>query len=181
MSLKTTYTSEIRPKLATSLGITSTLALPRLEKIVVHVGIGSLRQVPKITELVVRDLSLITGQKPVLRRAKQAVAAFKLRAGEIVGVAVTLRGERMYEFLERLIHVVLPRIRDFRGVPARGFDGYGNYTVGIKEHIVFPEIDQDSVSQFYGLAITIQTTATNAAHTRALLEALGLPIEKQQA
>ncbi len=179
MSLKATYLQTVRPALATKLGISNALALPRLTKMVVHVGVGSLRQVPKVIELVTRDLGLITGQKPVLRQAQQAVAGFKLRAGEVVGVSVTLRGQQMYEFLERLVHVVLPRIRDFRGVPARGFDGYGAYTFGIKEHIVFPEIDQDSVTQFYGLAVTLQTTATSTEHTRALLEALGLPIEKQ--
>lgn len=181
MSLKTIYRTELRPVLAKGQGQSVNLmAVPELRKIVVNVGVGSRRQVPKILELVGRDLARITGQQPATRRSKQAIAGFKLRAGEPVGLAVTLRGERMYGFLERLIHVALPRIRDFRGLPLSGFDGQGNYTFGIREHTVFPEIDQDQVTEFYGLGITLETSATDTAGADRLLRALGLPLVRPQ-
>lgn len=180
MSLATLYNQTIAPTLTKEHGLGNVHATPKLVKIVVNVGIGSNRTTPKMAEIVSKDLARITGQKPILTRAKKAVAAFKLRAGEVIGVAVTLRGNRMYDFLERLTKTSLPRIRDFRGLPMAGFDGHGNYSFGIKEHTVFPEIEHDSVTQFYGFGVTIATTATTDESAEALLRALGLPLKANE-
>ncbi|MBI4023212.1 50S ribosomal protein L5 [Candidatus Berkelbacteria bacterium] len=180
MSLKATYLETVLPQLQTQLGVTNRHAAPKLEKVVVNVGTGSLREVAKIHEIVPHDLALITGQKPVARQARKAVAAFKLRAGEIVGYAVTLRGARMYDFFQRLISITLPRIRDFRGLPLDGFDGHGNYSFGIREHAVFPEIDHDHVQHFYGLGVTVHTSAKSNQAGEALLRSLGFPLQKRE-
>ncbi len=180
MSLHSDYRKTIVPMLATELGIGNRQAVPALQTITVNVGFGSLRSQPKIAETISRDLARITGQKPALRRAKKAVAAFKLRAGEPVGLAVTLRGRRMYHFLERLIRTSLPRIRDFRGLPASGFDGHGNYTVGIKEHTVFAEVEHDSISSLYGMSITLATSATDDTTAATLLRKLGFPLKEKR-
>lgn len=177
MSLQAIYNETIAPALGTELGIVNKHALPQLRKITVNVGFGSSRGQGKIAETITKDLGKITGQKPTTRRAKKAVAAFKLRAGEPVGLAVTLRGSRMYNFLERLIRTSLPRIRDFRGLPVSGFDGHGNYTFGIKEHTVFPEIEHDSITQFYGMSVTLTTNTDSDAAAEALLRKLGFPLK----
>lgn len=178
MSLKVRYNQDIRPALGKALARTNPHAVPRLAKIVVNVGVGSMRDVPKVIELVQADLATITGQRPAPRPAKKAIAGFKLRSGEPVGVAVTLRGQRMYDFFERLVRTALPRIRDFRGLSRTGFDGHGNYALGVREQTVFPEIDTDVVSRFYGLGISITTTAATDAEAEALLRELGLPLEQ---
>ncbi|MBI4185552.1 50S ribosomal protein L5 [Candidatus Berkelbacteria bacterium] len=176
MALATEYNQTIRPALATALGIANIQAVPRVTVVVINVGFGSLRQIPKIADTIAHDLARVTGQHPAPRRARKAVAGFKLRAGEQVGTAVTLRGQRMYDFLERLVKTSLPRIRDFRGLPMNGFDGYGNYSFGIREHTVFPEIEQDQVTHFYGLGVSIRTTAKTDHAAEALLRAIGLPL-----
>lgn len=177
MSLSQNYKTTIRPALAKEMNIANIHAVPKLEKIILNVGLGSLRQTAKIIETVSHDLARVTGQQPAVRRARKAIAGFKLRQGEPIGVAVTLRGQRMYDFLERLARTSLPRIRDFRGLPLEGFDGNGNYTFGIKEHTVFPEIEHDSVTTFYGIGVTIVTTATTDSQAETLLRSLGLPLK----
>ncbi len=179
MTMKQRYITEIRPRLKDELGVRNVHMVPRLEKITVNVGLGSRRKDDKLEEAVIRDLARITGQTPVPRLARKAIAGFKLREGETIGVAVVLRGARMYDFLTRLIRVVLPRIRDFRGLPLSGFDGQGNYSFGIKEHIVFPEVDHERIQDLYGLGITITTTATTDAHGETLLRSLGMPFAEQ--
>lgn len=170
---------EATRKLGSELSIANVHAVPQLEKIVLNVGVGSMRQTPKIIEIITNDLARVTGQRPSVRHARKAIAGFKLRAGEPIGVAVTLRGQRMRDFLTRLIRTSLPRIRDFRGLPLEGFDGKGNYTFGIREHTVFPEIEHDNVTQFYGIGITIVTTAKTDEHAEALLRSLGLPLKSR--
>lgn len=177
MRLIERYTKEIKSKLATDLSIKNTNAVPKLSKVVVNIGTGSRRQQSKFLELATKDIALLTGQKPASRAARKAIAGFKLRSGEVIGLSSTLRGKRMYDFLERLIHVVMPRIRDFRGLPLSGFDAQGNYSFGIREHTVFPEIDQERVSEFYGLGVTIVTTASSNESAEALLRSLGLPLK----
>ncbi|MGI6103122.1 MAG: 50S ribosomal protein L5 [Patescibacteria group bacterium] len=179
MSLKEQYTKTVAPALTKELGVKNAHAVPRLAKISVNVGTGSRRGTQGLEEIVTRDLALITGQKPVTRTARKAIAGFKLRAGEVVGYAVTLRGKRMEDFFQRLVTVVLPRIRDFRGLPTTGFDGRGNYSFGVREHTVFPEINQDNVREFYGVGITITTTATDNRAAESLLRALGFPLVKR--
>jgi large subunit ribosomal protein L5 len=169
------YDDEIRPALQKQLGVATRMAVPRLEKIVINVGLGEAVQNPKLIEQAVSDLSRITGQRPVITRARKAIANFKLREGLAIGVAATLRRERMYEFLDRLIHVALPRVRDFRGLSPRGFDGRGNYTMGLREQIIFPEIDMDKVEKVIGMSITLVTSAENDEQGKALLDGLGIP------
>jgi len=169
------YDDEIRHALQQQLGVATRMAVPRLQKIVINVGLGEAVQNPKLIEQAVNDLSRITGQKPVVTRARKAIANFKLREGLAIGVAATLRRERMYEFLDRLIHVALPRVRDFRGVSPKGFDGRGNYTMGLREQIIFPEIDMDKVEKVIGMSVTLVTSADNDEQGRALLDALGIP------
>lgn len=181
MRLIEQYKTELRTKLGQELSIKNRNAVPKLEKMVVNIGTGSRRQNGKFLELAIKDLALITGQKPSSRKSHKAIAGFKLRTGEVIGLSVTLRGKRMYDFMERLIHVVMPRIRDFRGLQLSGFDGQGNYSFGIREHTVFPEIDHERLSEFYGIGVTMVTTATSNEAAEALLRALGLPLKKRAA
>jgi len=169
------YTEEISPVLMKEFKYKSTMQIPRLEKIVVNIGVGRAVQDIKALDGALEDLNVITGQKPVVRRAKKSISNFKLRAGMPVGCKVTLRRHRMYEFLDRLFNFAIPRIRDFRGVPGRSFDGHGNYTLGIKEQIIFPEIDFDKIDRTRGMDITFVTTAGNDEEAKALLKAFGLP------
>lgn len=177
--IKEQYQAEIVPELRKQFGIKNIMDVPRLEKIVVNMGVGDALQNPKLLDAAMEDLAAITGQKPKLCRARLSVAAFKLREGMAVGCKVTLRGKRMYEFYDRLVNVSLPRIRDFRGVPTKSFDGRGNYTLGIKEHIIFPEIDYDKIMQVLGMDITIVTSAKTDEMGLALLTELKMPFRRQ--
>lgn len=171
---------QINEKLKSQLGIKNTLALPRLEKVVVNVGVGKDKAKPGFSEQVEKSLAVLTGQKPASRRARQAIAGFKIRQGDKVGLQVTLRGQRMEDFVIKLANIVLPRMRDFRGLKVTSLDQNGNYTLGITEHIVFPEISTEQAENLFGLAITITTTAKNAQEGKVLLEAWGLPFQKEQ-
>jgi large subunit ribosomal protein L5 len=176
--LKTQYHDQIKGELKTSLGIGNVMEVPRLEKIVINMGVGRATQQPSLLESAVADLTLISGQKPIVTTAKTSIAGFKLREGQAIGTKVTLRGDRMWEFLDRLIAVAIPRIRDFRGLPAHSWDGRGNYTFGLKEQTVFPEIDYDKVDVPRGMDITIVTTADTDDAGKALLDAFGFPFKK---
>ncbi len=176
--LHTKYNKEIAPALQKQLGAKNVMQVPRLEKITLSVCLSEAVQNPKILNTVVDEITAITGQKAVITKAKKAISNFKLRAGIPLGVRVTLRKERMWSFLDRLNTLALPRVRDFRGLPNKGFDGRGNYNMGLKEQIVFPEINYDRVDKVRGMNITICTTAKNDAEGRALLEALGMPFRK---
>ena len=169
------YLDQVRPKLQQQFGYTSSMQIPKLEKIVLNVGIGEAGKNAKLLDSVVQELGLITGQKAVVRRAKKAISNFGLREGMPVGVSVTLRQSRMWEFLDRFINVSVPRIRDFRGLPTRSFDGRGNYTVGVKEQLIFPEIDYDKVQKIHGMDISFVTTAERDDEGLALLRELGMP------
>jgi large subunit ribosomal protein L5 len=173
--LQERYRNEVAPALMRDLGYKNPMAVPRLEKIVLNMGLGEAVQNPKLIESAVEELTAIAGQKPVVTRAKKAISNFKLREGVAIGAMVTLRGEHMYEFLDRMLTVALPRVRDFKGVPDRSFDGRGNYSLGFREQIVFPEINLDKVEKIKGLTVTICTTARTDADGKALLRALGLP------
>jgi large subunit ribosomal protein L5 len=173
--LQTYYTTVVRPRLAQQFGITNPMQLPRVTKVVLNVGMGEASKTPKLLDAVVAELAMITGQKPVITRAKKSIANFGLRAGVPVGASVTLRGARMYEFLDRLITVAVPRVRDFRGMPNKSFDGRGNYTTGIKEQLIFPEIDYDKVEKIHGMDITVVTNAGRDDLAMALLRELGWP------
>ncbi|WP_448570120.1 50S ribosomal protein L5 [Trichothermofontia sp.] len=174
-TLKTRYRETIVPQLTTQFGYTNVHQVPKLVKITVNRGLGEAAQNAKALESSVQELAVITGQKPVVTRAKKAIAGFKIRQGMPIGLMVTLRGDRMYAFLERLINLALPRIRDFRGVSPRSFDGRGNYTLGVREQLIFPEVDYDSIDQIRGMDITIVTTANTDEEGRALLRAMGMP------
>lgn len=176
--LKEKYHKEIVPQLMSELGYKNMMQVPRLEKVVINIGLGEAIQNPKALEAAEKDLATISAQHPVITRAKKSIASFKLRQGMPIGMMVTLRGKRMYDFLDRLISVALPRIRDFQGVPQNSFDGQGNYTLGIKEQIVFPEIDYDKVDRIRGLEVTIVTTASTNAEARQLLHLLGIPFKR---
>lgn len=178
--LKQRYRDEIAPALKEQLGITNPMQVPGFEKLVVNIGLGEAVGDAKALEGALRDLSIVTGQKPRVNRARKSIAGFKLREGMPIGVKVTLRGDRMWEFLDRLLSVALPRIRDFRGLKATAFDGRGNYTFGLVEQLVFPEIDYDSVDSIRGMDITIVTTAENDEQGRALLDAYGFPFVRSQ-
>ncbi|HEX6924081.1 MAG TPA: 50S ribosomal protein L5 [Longimicrobiaceae bacterium] len=169
------YEENVRAKLQQQFGYKSVMQTPRLEKVVVNVGIGEAAKNAKLLDSVVEELGLITGQRPTVRRAKKAISNFSLRQGMPVGVAVTLRRERMWEFVDRFINIAVPRIRDFRGLPSRSFDGRGNYTLGVKEQLIFPEIDYDKVQKIHGMDITFVTTAVNDEEGLALLRELGMP------
>lgn len=169
------YRREILPTLQQELGLSNPMRVPRLEKIVVNMGIGEAVRDAKMLDAAVADLAVITGQKPAIRRARKSIAAFKLRAGMAIGAKVTLRGARMWEFLDRLLSAALPRIRDFRGLDPEAFDGHGNYTLGVTEQLIFPEIDYDKVVKVRGMDITIVTTARDDAEGLGLLRALGFP------
>jgi large subunit ribosomal protein L5 len=169
------YRDEVIPALVREFDYRSVMEVPRLHKITINVGIGEAIQNARALDAVVSDLRLITGQQPVIRRAKRSVAAFKLRTGMPVGVSVTLRGQRMYEFLDRLVNITLPRIRDFRGISGKSFDGRGNYSLGLREQLVFPEINYDEVDKIRGLEISITTTARTDEEGKALLTKMGMP------
>jgi large subunit ribosomal protein L5 len=176
--LHQTYRNEIVPKLKQDLGVANVMQVPKITKITVNMGVGEAVADRKLMDAAVADLTKITGQKPSVRKSRKAVASFKLRAGLGVGCMVTLRGDRMYEFLDRLINIAMPRIRDFRGVSPRSFDGRGNYSLGVKEQIIFPEIQYDQIDQIRGMDITITTTASDNKQGRALLEAFNFPFRK---
>jgi large subunit ribosomal protein L5 len=172
------YRATVVPRLREDLKIENAMQVPRITKITVNMGVGEAVADRKVMDAAVTDLTKITGQKPLITKSRKAIASFKLRAGLAVGAKVTLRGVRMYEFLDRLINIAMPRIRDFRGVSARSFDGQGNYSLGVKEQIIFPEIQYDQVDQIRGMDITITTTAVDNRHGRALLEAFNFPFRK---
>jgi large subunit ribosomal protein L5 len=177
--LKDRFRDEIVPAMMREQGYSNPMQVPRLEKIVLNVSLGEAIQNQRALEATTSDLALITGQRPVVTRAKRPIASFKLRAGMAIGVMVTLRGERMYEFFDRLVNAALPRVRDFQGVPRRAFDGRGNYTLGIKEQIVFPEVDYDKVDKIRGLQVSVITTARTDEEARSLLEHMGVPFSRQ--
>lgn len=179
ISLKNLYDTEIKDLLQKQLQISNVMEIPKLDKIVLNMGLGDAVQNPKIVEKASQELTLIAGQKAVVTKAKKSIATFKLRAGMPIGTRVTLRKEKMYDFLSKLINIALPRVRDFRGVSSKGFDGRGNFSMGITEHIIFPEIDYDKIDQVRGLNVTIVTTAKSDEHARALLGAIGLPFRKK--
>jgi large subunit ribosomal protein L5 len=173
--MKTVYDEEIRPKLFSEGEYGNLMAVPRLVKVSINMGVGSASQDAKELDSAVDELGVITGQKPVIRRARKSIASFKLREGMPIGCSVTLRGAKMYEFLDRLITITLPRVRDFRGVPRRSFDGRGNYTMGLQDQLIFPEVDYTKVDKTRGMNVTICTSADNDDDARALLEAIGMP------
>ena len=176
--LHTQYREKIVPQLTKELGLANPMQVPRIEKITVNMGVGEAVADKKVMDAAVADLTKITGQKPLITKSRKSIASFKLRSGLAIGCKVTLRGARMYEFLDRLISVAIPRIRDFRGVSPRSFDGRGNYTLGVKEQIIFPEIQYDQIDQLRGMDITITTTARDDRQGRALLEAFNFPFRK---
>jgi large subunit ribosomal protein L5 len=176
--LQEKYEKEAKVTLAKEFDIKNTFAIPRVEKVIVNMGIGSVSKNQQQMDSLKKDVATITGQTPSVRKAKVSIASFSLRAGMPVGLSATLRGEKMYSFLDRLFSVVLPRLRDFRGVPLKSFDGRGNYTLGFDEHIVFPEIDSTKSASSHGFEITIVTTAGNVEKSKRLLELLGMPFEK---
>lgn len=176
--LREKYTKEIKPALLKELNLNNTMAVPRLEKIVVNMGLGEATQNVKVMDPLMTDLGLIAGQKPVVTRAKKSIAAFKVREGMPIGAMVTLRGEKMYEFLDRLISTALPRVRDFKGVSTKSFDGRGNYTLGIRDQLIFPEIDYSRVEKLKGMNVTIVTTAKDDQQARALLQHFGMPFRQ---
>lgn len=177
--MKERYHGEVRERLKQDLGLTNIMQVPRPVKVVVNMGVGEASRDAKAMDGAVKDLTTITGQKPALRRARKSIATFKIRQGMPIGVATTIRGDRMWDFLDRLLSVVLPRIRDFRGLNPRSFDGSGSYSFGVTEQLVFPEIDYDDIDQTRGMDITIVTTAENDEQGRALLTALGFPFRQQ--
>ncbi len=176
--LKERYTKEVSPALMKSLGLTNVMQVPRIKKVVLNIGLGEAMDNPKALDAAVQDLGAITGQKPVITKARKSIANFKLREGRAIGTAVTLRGDKMWAFLDRLMNIVLPRVRDFRGVSAEAFDGRGNYTLGLREQIIFPEIEYDKVDKVRGMEITIVTTAPSDEQAAALLQMLGMPFRK---
>lgn len=176
--LKDKYKSEVGPALAKEFDIKNPMAVPKIEKIIVNMGLGEASANAKILDVATEELKTITGQKPVITKAKKSIAAFKLRQGMSIGTMVTLRGDRMYEFLDRLISVALPRVRDFRGISAKAFDGRGNYTLGIREQLIFPEVDFNKVDKTRGMNISIVTTARTDDQARSLLKGLGMPFRQ---
>lgn len=175
------YRTEIAPALIKAFGFKNAMQAPRVEKVVVNIGVGEALDNPKALEAAVGDLTTIAGQKPVTTKARKSIANFKLREGRLIGVKVTLRGDRMWAFLDRLLNVALPRVRDFRGVSANAFDGRGNYTLGLRDQLVFPEIEYDKIDKLRGLEVTIVTTAKDDEQARALLQLLGMPFGKKEA
>lgn len=178
-NLKELYDTQLKAALQQKLGIKNVMEIPKIEKIVLNMGLGEAVQNPKVVDQASEELTRIAGQKAVVTRAKKSIATFKLRQGMPIGVCVTLRHERMYDFLSKLINIALPRVRDFRGISAKGFDGRGNFSMGITEHIIFPEIDYDTIEKIRGLNITIVTSAKNDEYARALLDAFGIPFRKK--
>lgn len=177
--LKELYNSELRDQLKQSIGVDNIMQVPRLDKIVINMGVGRATQQSSLLENAVKDLTAITGQKPAITRAKKSIAGFKLREGNAIGAKVTLRGDRMWEFFDRLISVAIPRIRDFRGLPDNSWDGNGNYTFGVTEQVIFPEINYDKIDVARGMDVTIVTTASSNENGRALLEAFGFPFRRR--
>jgi len=176
--LQQIYREKIVPELKASLGLKNTMQVPRILKITVNMGVGEAVADKKVMDAATADMAKITGQKPAITKAKKSVATFKVRDGQAIGCKVTLRGARMYEFLDRLVNIAIPRIRDFRGISTRSFDGRGNYSLGVKEQIIFPEIQYDQIDQIRGMDITISTSARDDKHGRALLEAFNFPFRK---
>jgi len=176
--LQQIYREKIVPELKKNLGLKNTMQVPRILKITINMGVGEAVADKKVMDAATADLAKITGQKPAVTKAKKSVATFKVRDGQAIGCKVTLRGARMYEFLDRLVNIAIPRIRDFRGISGRSFDGRGNYSLGVKEQIIFPEIQYDQIDQIRGMDITISTSATDDKHGRALLEAFNFPFRK---
>jgi large subunit ribosomal protein L5 len=174
-NFKTTYRKELVPKLVEQFGYKNIMEVPRLTKVVLNMGLGEAIQNIKILDSAVEELTLIAGQKPVITRARKSIATFKLRAGMPIGCRVTLRGDMMYDFFSRLVNVALPRVRDFRGVAGKAFDGRGNYSLGIKEHIIFPEVDYDKIDKIKGLNVTVVTSARNDEEGKGLLKLMGMP------
>ena len=175
------YIKEIAPALLKSFGFKNVMQVPRLEKIVVNIGLGEALDNPKALEAAVTDLTTITGQKPVQTKARKSIANFKLREGRLIGTKVTLRGDKMWAFLDRLMTTALPRVRDFRGVSPNAFDGRGNYTLGLRDQLIFPEIEYDKIDKLRGMEVTIVTTANNDNQARAMLQLLGMPFSKKEA
>jgi large subunit ribosomal protein L5 len=178
--LKERYLDEIVPALRQEFNFSSVMAVPRVEKVVLNIGIGEAIANSKALDAASKDLAMISGQRPLVRKAKKSIAAFRLRAGMPVGLMVTLRGNRMYEFLDRLLNLALPRVRDFRGVPTRSFDGRGNYTLGLREQLIFPEIEYDKVDKVRGLEVSIVTSARTDIEARRLLELMGVPFQRAE-
>jgi large subunit ribosomal protein L5 len=175
------YNKEIVPALRKAFDFKNVMQVPRVEKVVVNIGVGEALDNPKALEAAVSDLTIITGQKPVMSKARKSIANFKLREGRLIGTKVTLRGERMWAFLDRLVNTALPRVRDFRGVSANAFDGRGNYTLGLHDQLIFPEIEYDKIDKLRGMEVTIVTTAKNDDQARMLLRLLGMPFNKKEA
>ena len=175
------YNKEVVPALRKAFDFKNVMQVPRVEKVVVNIGVGEALDNPKALEAAVSDLTIITGQKPVMSKARKSIANFKLREGRLIGTKVTLRGERMWAFLDRLMNTALPRVRDFRGVSANAFDGRGNYTLGLHDQLIFPEIEYDKIDKLRGMEVTIVTTAKNDDQSRMLLRLLGMPFSKKEA
>lgn len=176
--LQEQYNKDVAPELFKLFGYKNVMQIPRIQKVVVNIGLGESMDDAKALEAAVADLTIITGQKPVMTKARKSIANFKLREGRIIGTKVTLRGERMWAFLDRLMNAALPRVRDFRGVSANAFDGRGNYTLGLRDQLIFPEIDYDKIDKLRGMEVTIVTTADTDDQARALLQLLGMPFKK---
>lgn len=176
--LQDRYREEVVPQLREQFGYSNVMQVPRLEKVIVNVGVGDAKEDARFLDAAVEELTIITGQKPRINRAKRSVASFKLRAGQAIACQVSLRGKRMFEFVDRLFNVALPRIRDFQGCPMRGFDGRGNYTIGLREQLIFPEIDLDNVSRVRGMNVSLVTSAKTDEEGAGLLRALGLPLQR---
>ena len=176
--LHTRYNEEVAPALLKTLGLSNVMEVPKLDKIIVNMGVGEASQNSKLMDAAAKDLEIITGQKPTIRKAKNSEAGFKLREGQAIGAKVTLRREAMYDFLDRLVSVVLPRVRDFEGISGKAFDGRGNYSLGLTDQLVFPEIEYDKVEKLFGISITIVSSAKSDEEGKALLEAFGMPFKK---
>src|ERR1041385_2882392 len=175
------YNKEVAPALHKTFEFKNVMQVPRIEKVVVNIGVGEALDNPKALEAAVSDLTIITGQKPIMNKARKSIANFKLREGRLIGTKVTLRGDRMWSFLDRLVNTALPRVRDFRGVSANGFDGRGNYTLGLRDQLIFPEIEYDKIDKLRGMEVTIVTTAKNDDQARTMLQLLGMPFSKKKA
>lgn len=177
--LQERYNKEVAPALFKAFGYKNVMQVPRIQKIVVNIGLGEAMDNPKALEAAMGDLTTITGQKPIMTKARKSIANFKLREGRIIGTKVTLRGDKMWSFLDRLVNVALPRVRDFRGVSSEAFDGRGNYTLGLKDQLIFPEIEYDKIDKLRGMEVTVVTTAQSDDHARLLLQLLGMPFKKE--
>lgn len=177
--LQERYNKEVAPALFKAFGYKNVMQVPRIQKIVVNIGLGEAMDNPKALEAAMGDLTTITGQKPIMAKARKSIANFKLREGRIIGTKVTLRGDKMWSFLDRLVNVALPRVRDFRGVSPEAFDGRGNYTLGLKDQLIFPEIEYDKIDKLRGMEVTVVTTAQSDDHARLLLQLLGMPFKKE--